>query len=120
MIEAFDRDHLPGDVIGAQRHTRCGSEHAEAEPRQFVPGEIPVAPIGALRTDRLGVEICRENAERAINVHQIGPVLIKLALQLIPSPRLRPTSLTIDLDGGNERLRGTVPLTKVRTLTTAR
>jgi hypothetical protein len=44
----------------------------------------------------------------------------KFALQLVPSPRFRPTSLTIDLDGGNERLRGTVPLTKVRTLTNAR
>jgi hypothetical protein len=44
----------------------------------------------------------------------------RMALQLVPSPRLRPTSLVIDLDGGNERLRGTIPLTKIRTLTTAR
>jgi hypothetical protein len=43
-----------------------------------------------------------------------------IALQLVPSPRLRPTSLTVDLDEGNERLRGTLPLTKVRTLTSAR
>jgi hypothetical protein len=44
----------------------------------------------------------------------------KLAMQLVPSPRFRPTTLVLDLDGGNERLSGTIPLTKVRTLTSAR
>jgi hypothetical protein len=38
-----------------QRLARCGSEDAKAEPRQFIPGEIPVASIGPLRSDRLRV-----------------------------------------------------------------
>jgi len=44
----------------------------------------------------------------------------QLALQLLPSPRLRPSVLALDIDLGNERLRGTLPLTKVRTLSSAR
>ena len=56
---------------------------AETEPRQLIPSEVAVASIGALRTDRLGVEIGHEDAQHAVDMRQIGPVLIKLALQLI-------------------------------------
>lgn len=44
----------------------------------------------------------------------------RMALQLVPSPRLRPTILTLDLDDGNRGLRKTLPLTKVQTITGAR
>jgi hypothetical protein len=79
-IEAFGRDHPARDVIGAEQLARCGSEHAEAEPRQFVSGEVAVAAIDALRPDRFRVQIGRENAKHAIDMHQIGPMLVKLAL----------------------------------------
>ena len=46
-------------------------------------GEVPIAAIGALRSDRLRVKISRENAERAIDMRQIGPALVKLLLHLI-------------------------------------
>jgi hypothetical protein len=71
-IEALGGNHPACDVIRAQQLARRGSEHAKAEPRQFIAGEVPIAAIGALRSDRLRVEIRRENAEHAINVRQVG------------------------------------------------
>jgi hypothetical protein len=44
----------------------------------------------------------------------------RVALQLVPSPRLHPTTLAIDLDDGRRGLRKALPLTKVRTITGAR
>ena len=77
-IKAFRCDHPGGDVIGTQQLGRSGSEHAEAEPRQFVSGEVAIASIDALRSDRLWVEIGCKNAEHAINMRQVSPVLIEL------------------------------------------
>jgi hypothetical protein len=48
-----------------------------------------IAAIDALGSDCLWVEIGRENAEHAINVHQIGPVLIKLWVPDIPDVDFR-------------------------------
>jgi hypothetical protein len=80
-IKALGRDHPARDVIGAQQVTRCGSEHVKAKPREFISGEVAIAAIRPLRSDRLRIEIRRENAERAVYVCQVGSVLIKLALQ---------------------------------------
>jgi hypothetical protein len=41
----------------------------------------------------------------------------RMALQVVPSPRLRPTTLSLDLDAGNERLNRTLTLDAVRVLT---
>ena len=79
-IEALGGDHPARNLIGAQRLARCGSQHAKAEPREFIAGEIPVAAICALRPNRLRVEIRRENAQRAVYVRQVRAVLVKLAL----------------------------------------
>jgi hypothetical protein len=45
-----------------------------------VLGEISIAPVDALWPDCLRVEIGRENAEHAVYMRQIGPVLVELAL----------------------------------------
>lgn len=82
-IEAFGRDHPPRDIIRAQQLARCGSENAKAEPRQFISREVPIAAVSALRSKRVGIKFSRQHAEHAVNVRQIGSVLIKLALQLI-------------------------------------
>ncbi len=82
-VKALRGNHPAGDVICAHRAARSGSEHAKAEPRQFIPGEVPVAAIGALRADCLRVKISHENAEHAVDMHQVRPVLIKLPLQLV-------------------------------------
>jgi Protein of unknown function (DUF4012) len=44
----------------------------------------------------------------------------RMTLQLVPSPRLRPTTLAIDFDDGSRGVRETLPLTKVRTITGGR
>ena len=82
-IEAFGGDHSACDVIRTQQLARSRSEHAKAEPRQLVPGEVAIAAIDALRTDRLRVKIGREDAERTVYVRQVRAVLIKLALHLV-------------------------------------
>jgi len=51
-IKTFSRDHLSRNVIRAQQLARCRSEHAKAKPREFIPREVPIAAIGALRSDR--------------------------------------------------------------------
>jgi hypothetical protein len=58
-IEAFGGDDPARDLIRAQQLARCGSEHANAEPREFISREIAIAAIGALRSDRLRVKIGR-------------------------------------------------------------
>jgi hypothetical protein len=85
-VEAFGCDHPARDVIRAQQLSGCGSEHAKAEPRQFIPTEVAVAAIDALRADRLWINICRKNPEHAVDMRQVGPVLVKLALQLSIMP----------------------------------
>jgi len=73
----------PAISSAAQQLATRGSEHAEAEPRQFVSGEVAIASIDALRSDRLWVEIGCKNAEHAINMRQVSPVLIELPLQFV-------------------------------------
>jgi hypothetical protein len=82
-IKTFGGDRPARDLIGAQQLARCGSERAKAEPRQFIPGKVAIAPVGTFRSDRLGVKIGRENAQHAVNVREVRAMLIKLALQLI-------------------------------------
>jgi hypothetical protein len=43
---------LSRSVIRVQQLARCRSEHAKAKPREFIPREVPIAAIGALRSDR--------------------------------------------------------------------
>jgi hypothetical protein len=45
--------------------------------------KFAIASVGTLRPKRLGVQIGSENAQHAVNVRHIGPMLVKLALQLI-------------------------------------
>jgi hypothetical protein len=82
-IEAFSDDQPSRDIVGAQQLARYGSEHAKAEPREFIPREVPIAAIDTLRSDRLRVKIGREDAERTVYVRQVRAVLIKLALHLV-------------------------------------
>ena len=53
-------DHLAGDVIGTDRVAGCGSERAGT----VRSGQSTDCPDRALRSDRLRVEIRREDAER--------------------------------------------------------
>jgi hypothetical protein len=82
-IEALSRDNPARNVIGAQQLTRCDSEHAKAEPRQFIPGKISSAPINALWLDGFRIEISRENTQSAVYVHQVSSMLVDLALHLV-------------------------------------
>ena len=82
-IETFSGDHPTRDIIRAQQFASRRPEHAKAEPRKFIPGEVAIAAIGSLRSDRLRVEIGREHAKHTVNVREVGPILVKLALHLI-------------------------------------
>ena len=47
-VERLGGDHPARNVVRAQQLARYGSEHAKAEPREFIASEIPVAAIDAL------------------------------------------------------------------------
>jgi hypothetical protein len=99
-------DHTVRNVIRAQRLARCGSEHAKAEPRQFVPGEVPIAPIEPLRSDPFRIEIGRQNAERAVYMRQVGAVLVEWGSRpCATSRRASERRFRITLRRSGERLR---------------
>ena len=61
----------------------CGRpESSEGEAGEFPALEVQGAPIRALWPNRLRIKVCREDAQHPVNVRQIRPVLIDLALQL--------------------------------------
>jgi hypothetical protein len=44
-IKALGFDHPARNVIRAQQFACCHSDHAKAEPRQLIPGEVAVTLI---------------------------------------------------------------------------
>lgn len=99
-IETLGLDYPARDIIGAEQLARCGPENAKAESRQFIPGEVPVASIGALWLERLRVEIGRQNAQRAVDMREVGAILVKLPLQLVDNPS--EFAALLDQPGDNE------------------
>jgi hypothetical protein len=47
LFETFDDNQTSRYLIGAQQLTRRGSEHPKAEPRQFILGEVTIAPMAS-------------------------------------------------------------------------
>jgi hypothetical protein len=76
-IEALGGDHSARNVIGAQQLARCDPQHAKAKPRQLIPGEVAIAAIDTFCFYLLRVQIAGENAQHAIDMRQIGSMLVK-------------------------------------------
>jgi hypothetical protein len=64
-----------GGSAGRDRFVACGSQLP-----QLVSGKVPGAPMPALGANRLRVDIGGEDTEHAIDMRQVGSILIELAL----------------------------------------
>jgi hypothetical protein len=87
-------------------------------------GDFQNPPWLVSEADRAAVHfvaIVPAGERRIVNIDLALPVRRgdRLLLQTLPSPRLRPTTLNVDLDTGNDRLRANIPLTKLRTVSSS-
>jgi hypothetical protein len=62
------------------------AERAQDQPRELVTGKVAGTLVGSLRLDRLGIAVGLEQAQHAVDMREVRPVLVKLAFQPVDAP----------------------------------
>ena len=86
-VELLGLHDLERNLCGGQRLVNRELQRIHTEPRQFVVPEILRAGVAATGRNGLGIKIGAQHPERAVDMREVGPVLVKLRLQLIDDAR---------------------------------